>query len=41
MYTDDPVEGILMKRADLSRDGVHYGKDTHENLAQEIVNYLR
>ena len=41
MYTDDPVEGILMKRADLSRDGVHYGKDAHENLAQEIVNYLR
>jgi hypothetical protein len=41
MYSSDPIEGVHMKYLDLSRDMVHYGKDTHENLAQEIVNYLR
>lgn len=41
MYTDDLYEGILMKRADLSRDGIHYGKESHENVAQDIVDYLR
>jgi hypothetical protein len=41
MYTNDPVEGILMENIDLGRDGIHYGKDSHEKVAQEIVKHLK